>query len=161
MAAQAGLSRTWSQTPKTGFLVTKLIIEPPHDKTNKMACAPSEDSDQPGHLPSLISLRCLGIRPVWSESSLPAWRKLGSLATHLAHSQDTDRTGQMPRLIWVFAGHTCYFVGFVTKPLIYTKHWSSDTWQVMISTARLDADSMKLLTHERMESWTSILQRSR
>ena len=28
--------------------------EPPHDKTNKMACTPSEDSDQPGHLPSLI-----------------------------------------------------------------------------------------------------------
>ena len=24
----------------------------------KMACAPSEDSDQPGHPPSLISLRC-------------------------------------------------------------------------------------------------------
>ena len=23
-------------------------IEPPHDKTNKIACAPSEDSDQPG-----------------------------------------------------------------------------------------------------------------
>ena len=28
--------------------------EPPHDKTNLMACAPSEDSDQPGHPPSLI-----------------------------------------------------------------------------------------------------------
>ena len=28
--------------------------EPPRDKTNKMACAPSEDSDQPGHPPSLI-----------------------------------------------------------------------------------------------------------
>ena len=28
--------------------------EPPHDRTNKMACAPSEDSDQPGHPPSLI-----------------------------------------------------------------------------------------------------------
>ena len=26
----------------------------PHDKTNKMICAPSEDSDQPGHPPSLI-----------------------------------------------------------------------------------------------------------
>ena len=25
-----------------------------HDKTNKMACVPSEDSDQLGHLPSLI-----------------------------------------------------------------------------------------------------------
>ena len=32
--------------------------EPPHDKTNKLACAPSEDSDQPGHPPSLISLHC-------------------------------------------------------------------------------------------------------
>ena len=33
--------------------------EPKHDKTNKMTCAHSEDSDQPGHLPNLIkSLRC-------------------------------------------------------------------------------------------------------
>ena len=30
------------------------LFEPPHDKTNKMTCAPSEDSDQPGHSPSLI-----------------------------------------------------------------------------------------------------------
>ena len=28
--------------------------EPRHDKTNKMACAPSEDSDQSWHPPSLI-----------------------------------------------------------------------------------------------------------
>ena len=48
----------------------------------------------------------LGIRPVWSESSLSAWRKLGSLATHWAHSEDSDETGRMPRLIWVFAGRT-------------------------------------------------------
>ena len=46
----------------------------------------------------------LGIRPDWSESSLSAWRKLGSLATHWAHSEDSDQTGRMPRLIWVFAG---------------------------------------------------------
>ena len=31
-------------------------FEPPHDKISKMKCAPSEDSDQPGHPPSLISL---------------------------------------------------------------------------------------------------------
>ena len=30
--------------------------EQPHDKTNKMACVPSEDSHQPGRPPSLISL---------------------------------------------------------------------------------------------------------
>ena len=33
-------------------------IEPKHDKTNKMNYVPSKDSDQPGHLPSLISLHC-------------------------------------------------------------------------------------------------------
>ena len=42
------------------------------------------------------------IRPVWSEFSLAAWRKLGSLATHWAHSEDSDQTG----LIWDVAGHT-------------------------------------------------------
>ena len=31
------------------------LYEPPHDKINKIACAPSEDSDQPGHPPSLIT----------------------------------------------------------------------------------------------------------
>ena len=32
--------------------------EQEHDKTNKMTCSPNEDSCQPGHPPSLISLRC-------------------------------------------------------------------------------------------------------
>ena len=48
----------------------------------------------------------LGICPAWSESSLSAWRKFGSLAAHWAHSKDSDQTGRMPRLIWVFAGRT-------------------------------------------------------
>ena len=69
-------------------------FEPRHDKTNKMAVRPAKTQ---------ISL---GIRPVWSECSLFAWRKLGSLATHWAHSEDSDQTGWMPRLISVFAGRT-------------------------------------------------------
>ena len=48
-------------------LFSALLIEPPHGKSNKMTCAPSEDSDQPGHPPSLS-----------------AWRYFGSLATHWA-----------------------------------------------------------------------------
>ena len=60
----------------------------------------------------------LGIHPVWSESSLSAWRKLGSSATHWAHSKDSEQTGQMPRLICVFAGRTCHIVGFVMRRLI-------------------------------------------
>ena len=46
------------------------------------------------------------IRPVWSESSLSVWGKLVSLATHWAHSESSDQTGRMPRLIWVIAGRT-------------------------------------------------------
>ena len=52
------------------------------------------------------------------QSSLSAWRKLGSLATHWAHSEYSDQTGWMSRLIWVFAGRT-HFVGFVVSWLIY------------------------------------------
>ena len=68
--------------------------EPWHDKTNEVSVRPAKTQ---------ISL---GIRPVWSESSLSAWRNHGSLATHWVHSEDSDQTGRMPRLIWVFAGHT-------------------------------------------------------
>ena len=40
------------------------IKEPPHDKTNNVACAPSEDSDQPGHPPRLI--RVFTVRSIGS-----------------------------------------------------------------------------------------------
>ena len=60
--------------------------EPRHVKTNKVSVRPAKTQ---------ISL---GIRPVWSESSLPAWRKLPI--------EHTAKTGRMPRLIWVFAGCT-------------------------------------------------------
>ena len=51
------------------------------------------------------------LRSAWAsaqsdQSSLSVWRKLGSLATHWTHSEDSDQTGRMPRLIWVFAGRT-------------------------------------------------------
>ena len=60
----------------------------------------------------------LGIHPVWSESSLSAWRKLGSLVTHWAHSEDSAQTGRMPRLISVFAWRTGHLVVFVMRRLI-------------------------------------------
>ena len=53
---------------------------------------------------------------------LSAWRNIGSSATHWAHCEDSDQTGQMPRLIWVFAGHTDHFVGFFMRQLKYEAH---------------------------------------
>ena len=46
-----------------------ITYEPRHDKTNKVSVRQAK---------AQISL---GIHTVWSESSLSAWRKLGSLAT--------------------------------------------------------------------------------
>ena len=63
----------------------------------------------------------LGIRPVWSESSLCAqWVAKDPSFLH-ADSEDSDQTGRMPRLIWVFAGRICHFAGFVMTRLIYYK----------------------------------------
>ena len=42
--------------------------EPPLEKTIKMACAPSEDSDQPGHLPSLIRVFPVRMKKAWVRS---------------------------------------------------------------------------------------------
>ena len=69
-------------------------FEPPHDKTNKMVCAPSKDSDQPGHLPSLIRVFPVHMKKAWV------------LSYPLSATNDSDQTGWMSRLIWVFAGVT-------------------------------------------------------
>ena len=95
------------QTDCVDEQVNLSLIEPPHDKIDKMTVRPEKTQ---------ISL---GIRPVWLESSLSAWRKLGPLAAHWEHSEDSDQTGRMPRLIWVFAGCTCHFVGFDMRRLNY------------------------------------------
>ena len=71
-----------------------LWYEPRHDKTNKMALRPAKTQ---------ISL---GIRPVWSESSLCVqWVAKDPSFLH-ADSEGADQTGWMPRVIWVFAGRT-------------------------------------------------------
>ena len=83
--------------------------EPPHDKTNNMAVRPAKTQ---------ISL---GICPVWSESSLCAqWEAKDPSFLH-ADSEDSDQTGRMPNLIWVFAGHS-------TTLLVLSWGGSSQDW---------------------------------
>ena len=86
------LGSHWKPFRKRGRFLG--IFEPPHDKTNNVACAPSEDSDQPGHPPSLIRVSAWRIKKAWV------------LSYPLRASEDSDQTGRMPRLIWVFAGRT-------------------------------------------------------
>ena len=78
--------RVWTQIPSEQMSrdMTKPI---------KWVCA-QQRLRSAWHPPSLISVFAF------------AWRKHGSLATHKAHSEDSDQTGRMPMLIWVFAGRT-------------------------------------------------------
>ena len=61
----------WAHTHFVGFVISwseassRSIYEPQHDKTNKMACPPSEDSDQPGHPPNLIRVFAVRMKKKW------------------------------------------------------------------------------------------------
>ena len=78
--------------------------EPPHVKTNMVTVRPAKTQ---------ISL---GIRPVWSESSLSAWIKLGSLATHLLHNEDWSDWADAQADLSLRWAHS-HFVGFVMSRL--------------------------------------------
>ena len=61
----------------------------------------------------------LDVRTVWSESSLGnLWVAKTPMLLH-ADSEDSDQTGRMPRLIWVFAGRTGHVIGFIMLWLNY------------------------------------------
>ena len=65
----------------------------------------------------------LSIHPVWSVFAV---RSMGSKDPNFLHadSEDSDQTGWILRLIWVFDGRTCHFVGFVMRRLIFKKFCS-------------------------------------
>ena len=84
--------------------------EPRHDKNNNVAVRPAKIQ---------ISL---GIHPVWSESSLYAqWVAKDPSFLH-ADSEDSDQTGRMPRLIWVFAGRTLTLLVLTCRGSLHYSH---------------------------------------
>ena len=86
-----------------------LLYELQHNKTNKMICAPSEDSDQPGHLPSLIRVFAVCSMDSWgSSASSCSQRRLWS---DWAASKDSDQTGRQARTLSPHRAHRsfCWF----------------------------------------------------
>ena len=81
--------------------------EPPHDKTNKMTCTPSEDSDQPGHPPSLIRVFAVRMKKAWVLSYLLSAQ--GRLWSDWADAQANLS------LCWAHS----HFVGFVMRQLMW------------------------------------------
>ena len=68
------------------------LNEPRHDKTNKVTVRPAK---------AQVSLGTQS-----DQSSLCAWWVAKDPNFPHADSEDSDQTGRMPRLIWVFAGRT-------------------------------------------------------
>ena len=82
------------------------LFEPQHDKINKMTYAPSEDSDRPGHLPSLIRVFAVGMKKAWVLSY--------QLSTQQRFWSDWADAQADLRLRWVHS----HFIGFIMWWLI-------------------------------------------
>ena len=85
-------SLQWSRHMDLIYMET--LFEPRHDKTNEVTVRPAK------------TLMSLGIRAVWSASSLCAQRIAKGQSFLHAVSEDSDQTGRIPRLILVIAGRT-------------------------------------------------------
>ena len=92
--------------PHDRIFILYLTNEPPHDKTEQNDCAPSERSAWASAQPD-------------QESSLCALWVANDPSFLHADSDDSDQTRLIPRLIWVFDGRTCHFVGFVMRQLLW------------------------------------------
>ena len=92
MVRGKGVRIFWVDTTVWGDtkVLTTIIICRIYAGGSKIACA---------HLHSLIRVFAV------------PWRCFWSLATHKIPCEDSDQTARMLMLIWVFAGHTCSFVG--------------------------------------------------
>ena len=105
---------------KTKFSTIKSTIHLPDTVCVKSIWAASWQNQQNDCAPSETQIS-LGIRLVWSESSLSAqWVAKDPSCLH-ADSEDSDQTGLMPRLIWVFAGRTATL-------LVLSWGGSNDKW---------------------------------
>ena len=90
--------------------------EQPRDKTNKMAYAPSEDSNQPGHPPSLIRVFAARMKKAWVLSyPLSAQRRLIRLGSFQCRGVLLlwHMIGQGPAVLAAGAGRVgCFFFLF-------------------------------------------------
>ena len=155
MAEQAGLNLTWSHTPKTGFLITRLILcllatiyyftytltkvwktKTEWIEKSMSRCRHRFLVIRILYVYRIKHLSCLMTKPTkWlcpRRRLRSAWASAQSDQESLlcvqwvdkgpsflqADSEDSDQTGWIPRLIWVFLGRTCHFVGFDMRWLI-------------------------------------------
>ena len=93
----------------------------------------------------------LGVRPVWSESSLCThWVAKDQRFLH-ADNEDSDQTGRMPRLIGVFAGRTLILLVLSCRGSFKTR------WMIEISTLVVCHKDILALAMEQSNTTTLII----
>ena len=92
------------------------ICEQRHDKTNKMTYAQSEDTDQPWHLPYLISLCCPHEEPCTFSYPLSAQSSLGAQVILLFLSCNTSYDCHIMR-VWM------RFIDYWLMALFFVDYW--------------------------------------
>ena len=120
-----------AMTSKPAFLEElKVGIWAPHDKTNKMAYAPSKESDQPGYLPSLIRVFAVRMKKVWVLSYPRLWSDWADTQADLSFR-------------WAHS----HFVGFVMRRLISVVFWATADANGPVGLMLIKFQSVNLLSH--------------
>ena len=119
--------------------------EPRHDKTNNMSVRPAKTQ---------VSLE---VHPGWSESSLCAqWVAKDPSFLH-ADSEDSDQTGRIPSLIWVFAGSTLILLVLSCRGthvhVWYTDTLDPDATEGILMTLTFVKPDMSLSSTEQFYIW--------
>ena len=109
--AQADVSLCWADMPFCLFYHEAAQIHFSEELENFTEVSSNKEQIWARAWQNLSANR--GLESAWAfaqsdQSSLSTWRKLVSLATHRVHSKDSDQTGWMSMLIWVFTGCTSF-----------------------------------------------------
>ena len=98
--------------------LSQKVNEPRRDKTNKLTCAPSKDSDQPGHPPSLI--RVFAVRSMGSYGS-----KFSSCAQRRLWSDGADAQADLS-LRWAHRPF-CWFCHDAAQMLFNNEQFNTES----------------------------------
>ena len=121
--------------------VVEVWFELQHDKTNKVACVPSKDSDQPGHPPSLIRVIVVRMKKAWV------------LSYPLSASEDSDQSEWMP-MLWLIL---CLF-----SVLFCIVYCSANRLQINLQRSNLKSGGFeKFFYHSEFMGWIMELWHAR
>ena len=120
--------------------------KPQHDKTNKWLVRQAKTQ---------ISL---GIRPVWTETSPPAWGKLGSFATHWAKAKTLIRLGGCPGWSESSLAHMsfCWFCHAAAQIIEYENSLSVSVKELVIPSTIRSSMSSRWQSYMLCRRWCSI-----